>query len=1567
MGIKQDVFGLEQIYRLQVEGQWSTRGDVWNTPSPFFGPSSLSIGYPNGYFSGGYQPANSPNFPSSVYYSTVARIDYSNDTTTVPARGSLNNVRYSHAGTGNASFGYVGGGSPYVGGGSGDYKTDVERIDYSNDTATASVRGPQVFGLYSRAATGNVSFGYFAGGVGIPPGERSSVDRIDYSNDSATSVAKGPLNTARMLVSATGNQDFGYVGGGSPQQTNAPKSTVDRIDYSNDTATASPKGPLSVVRRETGATGNASFGYFGGGYNAVPGSNNWLSTIDRIDYSNDTATASPKGPLSRTRGFGCATGDSSFGYFGGGEGNNNENLSALDRLDYSNDTATTVDKGPLSYSLRNSAASSSKQNANPVQTLQPASSPRPNIASAGTDFGYFGGGFTGSAVLSRVERIDYSNDTTVETKGPLSAARRYFGATGNAFFGYFIGGSDNPSSTKFSTVDRVDYSNDTPTAVAKGPLASVRSNFGATGNANFGYVGGGNPGAVSTVDRIDYSNDTAATAPKGPLSAGRYNVIATGNQNFGYFGGGSHPVVSTVDRVDYSNDTATAVAKGPLSAVKRYHAATGNASFGYFGGGFSSSTISTVDRVDYSNDTATAVAKGPLGTAIERIGATGNTSFGYFAGGSPSHSSTNRVDYSNDTATALAKGPLSAPRQSLTASSSRANAMPSKGPGNLEVPVAFGAFSAPGPVPAGTDFGYMVGGFAGSYPSPSTVVDRIDYSNDTATASAKGSLTAGASYTTGVASLTHGYTLGGITANHVSTVNRIDFANDTANSVLRGPLSQTRYRSHAATGNKDFGYIGGGDTPGTSSSIDRIDYSNDSATSVVKGPLTSTRYLLSATGNASFGYFGGGNPSPNLAKVDRIDYANDTATASPKGDLSLGRRKLAATGTANFGYFASGTSPSNTVVDRVDYSNDTATASPKGPTAYQGSNPGSASSVTHGYFGGGSPGTLSSVQRIDYANDTATATIKGPLTQSRWGLAGMSPKDAGLPKTEIGTVNYAAGTFATPNTGYFGGGAPSPNPFSTVDRIDYSNDTATAAEKGPLSNGRNQLAATGNQSFGYFGGGESPSGRVSTVDRIDYLNDTANALTKGPLSAAKSGVTATGNPSFGYFGGGFPPSNTPISTIDRIDYSSDTATASPKGPLSLYRRYFAATSNADFGYFGGGFDPSARSTVDRIDYNNDTATAVAKGPLPVAKYHLAATGNADFGYFGGGKTPSSPALSTVDRIDYTNDTATASPKGPLSSARAYIAAVGNLNFGYFGGGSVVSTVDRIDYTNDTATASPKGPLSLARRELGATSARANGFVPIGPSVVSNAPVQTGMQDYRGYIFGGSNPAFSPSSNEPPQRIDFLNDTATAVVRGTPAGGLYYNFAVGNRNYAYAANIGNPSPASVQRFDYSNETAAMVFKGAYNTVLIGDGGPTSSVGGFNASATGNHDYGWTNGGGKLYSVPAPSGYYVAFSQIDRIDYSNDTANASRRSYTTNRFGTGSATGTNNYGYWMGGSTNMTTPSGTSTKVDRTDYASDTTNAVAKGNLSAVHGNASDSIGNSSYGWVAGGRPYMAQQK
>ncbi len=136
--------------------------------------------------------------------------------------------------------------------------------------------------------------------------------------------------------------------------------------------------------------------------------------------------------------------------------------------------------------------------------------------------------------------------------------------------------------------------------------------------------------------------------------------------------------------------------KGPLSQARRYIDATGNSSFGYFSGGYPG-PYSTVDRIDYSNDTATASTKGPLSVVRYAHGTTGNASFGYIGGGySPSQSAStvDRVDYSNDTATASPKGPLSLARAQLTATSSRDNANPIKGPGNLEVPVLFGDFSS---------------------------------------------------------------------------------------------------------------------------------------------------------------------------------------------------------------------------------------------------------------------------------------------------------------------------------------------------------------------------------------------------------------------------------------------------------------------------------------------------------------------------------------------------------------------------------------------------------------------------------------------------------------------------------------------------------------------------------------------------------------------------------------------------------------------------------------------------------------------------------------------------------
>jgi hypothetical protein len=80
--------------------------------------------------------------------------------------------------------------------------------------------------------------GWFGGGFIV-----ATVDRIDFYNDSATASVRGPLSLARFSLTATGNSNYGWFGGGFPS-TNR----VDRIDFSNESSTTSPRGPLSSAR-----------------------------------------------------------------------------------------------------------------------------------------------------------------------------------------------------------------------------------------------------------------------------------------------------------------------------------------------------------------------------------------------------------------------------------------------------------------------------------------------------------------------------------------------------------------------------------------------------------------------------------------------------------------------------------------------------------------------------------------------------------------------------------------------------------------------------------------------------------------------------------------------------------------------------------------------------------------------------------------------------------------------------------------------------------------------------------------------------------------------------------------------------------------------------------------------------------------------------------------------------------------------------------------------------------------------------------------------------------------------
>lgn len=268
----------------------------------------------------------------------------------------------------------------------------------------------------------------------------------------------------------------------------------------------------------------------------------------------------------------------------------------------------------------------------------------------------------------------------------------------------------------------------------------------------------------------------------------------------------------------------------------------------------------------------------------------------------------------------------------------------------------------------------------------------------------------------------------------------------------------------------------------------------------------------------------------------------------------------------------------------------------------------------------------STITRITYATDTATSTNRGLLSFIQ--------------------TNAAAGT-GTLTDGWFGGGyqAPIGTNISLVNRITFATDTATASLRGPLSMPRRQVTATSDTTtYGWFGGGYgSMPGPRSTVDRITYATDTATASGRGPLERSAYFLAGTGTTTDGWYCGGrnnIVPVN--YSTVSRITYATDTATATARGSLTATAQGSAATGDGTtYGWVTIG---AGTSTVNRITYATDTATASIRGPMTGTVYGSAGTGNSTFGYFiaVGGST-------TVSRITFATDTNTSTDVGPTSS------------------------------------------------------------------------------------------------------------------------------------------------------------------------------------------------------------------------------------------------------------------------------------------------------------------------------
>lgn len=346
------------------------------------------------------------------------------------------------------------------------------------------------------------------------------------------------------------------------------------------------------------------------------------------------------------------------------------------------------------------------------------------------------------------------------------------------------------------------------------------------------------------------------------------------------------------------------------------------------------------------------------------------------------------------------------------------------------------------------------------------------------------------------------------------------------------------------------------------------------------------------------------------------------------------------------------------------------------------------------------------------------------------------------------------------NYGWFAGGLNGVSTFSSVERVQFSNDTVNTDIRAALPKNTAFASSAGTKDNAYIIGGTDsiplspPVGNFnSQVYRITYANDETSALQRASISPATQRWRATSSSkNYAYTSGGFlGPAvvfdNSPaVSNTDRLDFSNDSSSLTSKGPLSISRMKFSSISNDSYGWYLGGSQkvywitqpaPSSTTTtfysiVDRLNFSSDTTTAVVRGPITGNKSFSATTKNVDYGWISAGisghswNAPTSPSLGTltltntdnIQRMTFASDNLQMVTRTPSGGAIA-AAGSGDENYGWFTAGftsvpslqgspaalvanfaeytPTLSTINRLTYASDTSALSSRSSFFQARK------------------------------------------------------------------------------------------------------------------------------------------------------------------------------------------------------------------------------------------------------------------------------
>lgn len=253
-----------------------TRSNLSDTFTAALGVTGVSDSGTAGYFQGDNVATNT----------AIRKLLFSNETgSTIGA--TVNANRVFSAGVGNKGVaGYWMAGGPQTGG--SEQRQDIAKLAYSNETTSvlgATLPNVTIYNYngMSNDGTAGYSYGGYANSANV-----NTIQKLLYSTEARTQLSSTHTASLRNVITGSDSGSNGYAFGGSSDTDYF--TTITKMPYSTETP-ADIAATLAVSNSGTSTCdAKTQATYIFGGFNLSTGTPGALNTIAKLDFATDTRT-----------------------------------------------------------------------------------------------------------------------------------------------------------------------------------------------------------------------------------------------------------------------------------------------------------------------------------------------------------------------------------------------------------------------------------------------------------------------------------------------------------------------------------------------------------------------------------------------------------------------------------------------------------------------------------------------------------------------------------------------------------------------------------------------------------------------------------------------------------------------------------------------------------------------------------------------------------------------------------------------------------------------------------------------------------------------------------------------------------------------------------------------------------------------------------------------------------------------------------------------------------------------------------------------------------------------------